>query len=122
MEEEMEKILKQKTKILHIAIIVIGILLISMNALHTNIWFDEAYSVGMAERGFGEIYTIGSHDVHPILYYWMLKIVRMIFGNQIIAYKLLSVLAIAVLGILGYTHVRKDFGDRVGLFFSFFGL
>lgn len=118
----MEKILKQKTKILHIAIIIIGIVIISINALHTNIWFDEAYSVGMADRGFGEIYTIGSHDVHPILYYWMLKIVRMLFGNQIIAYKLLSVLAIAVLGILGYTHIRKDFGEKVGLFFSFFAL
>lgn len=118
----MEKILKHKTKILHIAIIIIGVLLIGMNAFHTNIWFDEAYSIGMSDCGFGEIYTIGSHDVHPILYYWMLKIVRMLFGNQIIAYRILSVLAIAILGILGYTHIRKDFGEKVGLFFSFFAL
>ena len=26
----------------------------------------------------------------------------------------------AILGILGYTHIRKDFGEKVGMMFSFF--
>ena len=29
-------------------------------------------------------------------------------------------LAIAILGILGYTNIRKDFGEKTGILFSFF--
>ena len=35
-------------------------------------------------------------------------------------YKLFSVVAFAILGIIGYTHIRKDFGEKVGMLFSFF--
>ena len=65
--------MKINNKYLHIAIIVIGIIFISLGAFHTNLWFDESYSVGMANHSFEEIWTIGSHDVHPVLYYWILR-------------------------------------------------
>ncbi len=116
-----EKILK-KENIIHIAIIIIGAILLLIPAFHSNIWFDEAYSVGIVEHSFSEIWTIGSHDVHPILYYWMLKIVNIIFGTNIIAYRLFSVLGIVVLGILGLTHIKKDFGAKTGLLFTFFSM
>ena len=35
-----------------------------------------------------------------------------------LVYRLFSVLAISILGILGYTHIRKDFGEKVGIIFS----
>ena len=82
-------------------------------------WFDESYSVAISNNhSFAEIWSIGGHDVHPVFYYWMLKIVSLIFGNKILCYRLLSVLSIALLGILGYTHIRKDFGEKVGAVFS----
>ena len=34
-------------------------------------------------------------------------------------FRLFSVLAIAILGVLGYTHIRKDFGEKIGMLFSF---
>ena len=100
-------------------VIVVGILFISLGAFHKNIWFDESYSVGLARHTFGEIWSIGGHDVHPILYYWMLRIVYLITGGSIIAYKIFSVIPIAILIILGYTHIRKDFGEKTGFIFSF---
>lgn len=115
----MRNILKN-TKVIHIAIIVLGIIFISLAAFHNSIWFDESYSVAISNHSFGEIWTIGGHDVHPVLYYWILHIIRMIFGNQIMLYKLFSVVAFAILGIIGYTHIRKDFGEKVGMLFSFF--
>ncbi len=121
--------MKNKTKIekLHIAIIIIGIIFISLSAFHSNIWFDEAYSVGMAERTFKEIWNIGGHDVHPVLYYWMLKIVSLVTSawgltslvGKIMVYRIFSVIPIAILGILGYTHIKKDFGEKTGIIFSF---
>ncbi len=111
---------KNKNTILHIAIIVIGIVFISLGAFHNNLWFDETYSVAIANHSFQEIWDIGGNDVHPILYYFMLKGVNLIFGQNLIAYRLLSVIGIAILGILGFTHIRKDFGEKTGILFSLF--
>lgn len=119
----MEKI-KEKLKSItlnqwHIAVIVIGIIFVSLGAFHSNLWFDESYSVGLARHTFGEIWSIGGHDVHPILYYWMLRIVYLMTGGTIMAYRIFSVIPIAIMIILGYTHIRKDFGEKTGFIFSF---
>ena len=109
----------KRNKIIHIAIIILGIIFILIPAFHTNTWFDESYSVGMARHSFLDIWTIGGHDVHPVLYYWMLRIVTLLTNGSILAYRIFSVIPIAILGILGYTHIRKDFGERTGILFSF---
>lgn len=118
----MKNKLFKKENVLHIAIIVLGAILILIPAFHTNIWFDESYSVGLVKHSFGEIWTIGGNDVHPILYYWMLKIINLLFGSNIIAYRIFSAIGIIVLGILGFTHIKKDFGTKTGLLFTFFSL
>ena len=119
MEKIKEKIKSITLKQWHIAVIVIGIIFVSLGAFHSNLWFDESYSVGLARHTFGEIWSIGGHDVHPILYYWMLRIVYLITGGTIMAYRIFSVIPIAIMIILGYTHIRKDFGEKTGFIFSF---
>lgn len=109
--------MKINCKKLHIGIIVLGVILITAGAFHNNIWFDEAYSVAISRHSFIDIWKIGGNDVHPILYYWLLKIVSIISG-EIVALRIFSVIPIAILGILGYTHIRKDFGEKTGLIFS----
>ena len=75
---------KIKLKTVHILIIILGILFILIPNFHTNLWFDESYSVAISNNhNFGEIWEIGGHDVHPVLYYWILKIISLIFGNNI---------------------------------------
>ena len=113
----MEK--QNKAKILHIVIIVLGIIFVGFTIFHENIWFDEVYSVGMARHSFIDIWKIGGNDVHPVLYYWLLRIVDLITGSSIIAYRIFSALGVVILGILGYTHIRKDFGEKTGIIFSF---
>lgn len=111
--------MKIKTKYLHIAVIILGIIFISISAFHTNLWFDESYSVGIAKHSLIDIWKITGNDVHPALYYWALHIIYLIFGNNIIAFRLFSVLGIALLGIIGYTHIRKELGEKCGIIFSF---
>lgn len=108
-----------RLKNIHIAIILIGVIFISLSIFHTNMWFDESYSVAIANHSFTEIWTIGGNDVHPIFYYWMLKILNLIFGSNILVYRIFSLIPIAILAILGYTHIRKDFGEKTGIIFSF---
>lgn len=108
-----------KTKKLHILTIIAGIIFVNIGIFHTNVWFDECYSVGMANKTFVEIWNIGGHDVHPVLYYWALHIIYLLTNGSIMAYRIFSAIPIVILGILGYTHIRKDFGEKTGLLFSF---
>ena len=114
-------IIKNKNilKYVHIALIILGAIFVLLSNFHTSLWFDESYSVGIASHSIEEIWSIGSNDVHPVLYYIILHFVGLFTGNSILSYRLISSVCIIVLAILGFTHIRKDFGEKVGIIFSF---
>lgn len=111
----------------HGVFIVVGSLFLLLTAFHGNIWFDESYSVAIASQPFSAIWTYGSCDVHPILYYCALHVLYLIAGVGlganttilITVYRVFTVLGAIALALLGYTHIRKDFGTKTGVFFSF---
>ena len=106
----------------HLVIIVAGVALLSSLSLYTDLWFDESYSVALVRHSLGDIWRIATNDVHPPLYYYLLKLVWFCFGDNVVAYRLFSVAGLGCLALLGYTHVRRDFGGAVGLAFSFLTL
>lgn len=110
---------KISLKNLHMIIMILGTIFIFLSVFHSSLWFDEAYSVGIANQSFIDIWKVGGHDVHPVLYYWMLRVVNILTNGSILAYRLFSALPIALLGLLGYTHIKKDFGEKTGILFSF---
>lgn len=110
---------KNWMKYIHIAIIVLGTIFISLSIFHSNLWFDESYSVEIAKHSISEIWSIGANDVHPILYYVALHIVGSLTNYNLIALRMISLISIALVGLLGYTHIRKDFGEKTGIIFSF---
>ena len=116
---QMKNLTLFNTKNLHIVILIVGIIFISLSVFHSNLWFDESYSVSLAEHSYTNIWKIGGNDVHPILYYWILHTLKIIFGSSIVIYRVFSALCIALLGLLGFTHIRKDYGEKTGLIFSF---
>ena len=59
---------KQKNKIIHIGIIILGSIFIMIGLFHNNMWFDETYSVALVKHSFYDIWMIGGNDVHPTLY------------------------------------------------------
>lgn len=115
--EKMKQILEKKW--FHILIIVVGAILISASIFHTELWFDESYTMGLMQHDFAQIIAIDSTDVHPVLYYLMLKTFMLIFGQSAIVARIFSIIPAIIVGILGYNHIRKDFGAKVGLTFSF---
>ena len=106
----------------HLAILVLGTAFVLIGAFHGYIWFDESYSVAIARHSFSEIWRIGSGDVHPVLFYWTLHVVNLIFGENILAYRLFAVAGSVALASLGYTHIRRDFGWKEGVLFTLFVL
>lgn len=108
-------------------ICVAGSVFLLLTAFHGNIWFDESYSVGIASKSFSEIWSYGSCDVHPVLYYCALHVLYLIFtglmdagiDQLILVYRIFTVLGIVSLSLLGFTHIRKDHGAKAGLLYSF---
>lgn len=108
-----------KIKIAHIFIIALTIILPIMAVFNPNLWFDEAYSVGVANQDWGNLFISTIDDVHPILYYILLKIFTMIFGNSMVVFRVFSVIPLIVLSLFSYTHISKKYGEKTGLYFAF---
>ena len=106
----------------HIIVLIAGALFLLTDAFHGNIWFDESYSVGIANHTFAEIWNYSSGDVHPVLIYWALHVLKLVFGQNILVYRLFTVAGAVAMALLGFTHVRRDANARTGLLFSFFSL
>ena len=106
----------------HIALIAVGAAVFSAFAFHKNIWFDEAYTIGLVSHGFSEILKIHTADVHPFLYYVLLKTFTLVFGSSLLSLRMFSVVGAVLFSSLGLTHIRRDHGEKVGFFFSFFAV
>ena len=117
LKEKLNQVIE--TKWFHIALILLGIIFILIGAFHTQIWYDEAYTMALIRHNYSEIIEIDSQDVHPVFYYLMLKTVMLIFGDSILVARLFSLVATVLTASLGYTHIRKDFGTKVGVIFTF---
>ena len=72
-----------------------------ITAFTSAIWFDESYSIALAHHSLADIWRIGSADVHPVLYYWMLHGVVTLFGQNPIICRLFSVAGLAACAALG---------------------
>ena len=105
---------------MHIALIAVGAAVFTAFAFHKNIWFDEAYTIGLVSHGFSEILKIHTADVHPFLYYVLLKTFTLVFGSSLLSLRMFSVVGAVLFSSLGLTHIRRDHGEKVGFFFSFF--
>jgi len=90
----------------------------------SDIWYDELFTIGMAEHSYGELIHFTAKDVHPPLYYCIVKLIldlcELIIpsADSIIVIKLVSVLPYFFLLAYGFFFLRKKFGMFVtGLFF-----
>ena len=108
-----------ESKTFHVLVLLAGLAFLLTGAFHGNVWFDESYSVAIASHSFADIWDIGSGDVHPVLFYWALHVLNMLFGQNVLVYRLFTVAGTFSLALLGLLMVRRDFGRRIGTLFSF---
>lgn len=86
---------------------------------HEGVWYDEACSVGIIRHPLPAIWDIVKGDVHPPLYFYILKVIVMLFGESVFAMRTVSVLGILALFSLGIGPVRRALSKTAGLWFSF---
>lgn len=83
------------------------------NNSYSSIWFDEACTIQFTRFSFSDIIDITSADVHPPLFYFMLKIYCYIFGYNTIVIRFFPLIPILILVLLASTKGRKIFGDKI---------
>lgn len=110
-----------------LAVLAVGLGIFGAISLTTitrsSIWFDEAFSAYIIRFNFWDIVRYTAVDMHPPLYYWLLKIWSMAFGTSEVALRSMSVFFVGVAIVFGFLLVRRLFGRRAAwLSLVFFAL
>lgn len=84
-----------------------------------SLWSDEGNSAALARRGFAEIAQRAAFDIHPPLYYWLLKIWVAVFSDSEAGLRSLSAALGVALVYVVWRLGRSLFGNRVGLIAAF---
>lgn len=99
-----------------LAIGLVGFVAICLRTIgDASIWFDEAFSAYITRFNFGEIMQYTAADVHPPLYYLVLKVWEMFFGTSDLAIRSLSVLFGCVAIVFAFLLVKKLFGKKTAV-------
>lgn len=82
------------------------------------VWMDEAYTFGMIKRSFGDICRVTALDVHPPLYYLMLKVFALPFTDKLAVGKVFSAIPYLIIQGFGAVQLKKLFNGKTGLTFA----
>ncbi len=91
-----------------------------------DIWYDEVFSLGFIDFGYGDIMNLTAMDVHPPFYYICLKFLTTIInktsltGSVIAAGKIVSWIPCILLLVIDLTYIRKRFGILTSGAFALF--
>lgn len=97
-------------------IILVSVGLRSLHLESRSLWFDEAFSWRLIQFPISEMITRDIADVHPPLYYVLLKGWAVVFGDSGVALRSFSVAMAAIAVGLTYGFSTAAFGKReVGL-------
>ncbi len=90
-----------------------------------DIWYDELFTVGLAGHSYGELVMYTARDVHPPLYYCIVRMFTELCKliaparDAASAAKLVSLLPYAILLVYSVTLIRRRFGIFTGGLFLF---
>lgn len=115
---EIDKRVTAKRILIYSVLILLGtVLYLYLDYINLMLMYDDAYTMRMVQHTFGNIYTITASDVHPPLYYWLLKIYTLVFGSTIFIERTFSTLGMVSMMLLSAFALRKRFGYRISVLF-----
>lgn len=106
-----------KLQITYISLFVITVLFVFISDNYTYFWFDEGYTIGLIQRSYSEIWNMTAQDVHPPLYYFMLKAYSSLFGSSILTLRFFSGIPVLLMTLVSCTLIRRIWGDKTAITF-----
>lgn len=93
----------------------VGVLISIYIGSRQSVWFDEAYSTLVAEHSWGEIIRLTVQDVHPPVYYWVLKAWMSVFGSSELVLRSMSSLFLGLAAATAGVLLRRLFGVKAAV-------
>ena len=87
--------------------------------LHQSIWYDESYSAYLTHFDFAGIWKYTAADVHPPLYYFLLKTWAHFFGHTDFAMRSMSVIFGSCAIVSAFLWLKYKYGAKAAIFGSF---
>lgn len=99
-------------------------LYVSFPAASGSVILDEAYTINLVRGNVSDIVRGAASDVHPPLYYLILKLSGLFGGESLFKYRIITTMGTCLnLLLAGATMIRKQWGRRVSvLYILWFGL
>ena len=82
------------------------------------VWMDEAYTFGMIRRSYKDMCAVTALDVHPPLFYILLKAFSTPFPDKLLAGKIFSVIPYIIIMVFGGVQFKKLFNAKTGVWFA----
>lgn len=95
-----------------------SLFLIILACQSKDIWYDETFSLGLARHSIKELIILTAKDVHPPLYYLILRIAMIFFPASATAAKIVSVIPIIIILFISNYFFSKEFTYKSGILFN----
>lgn len=113
------------TIILLFSLIVTGLAFMLEKCVFEQTWTDEVYTLGIITYSYKNMLEVIAKDVHPPLYYIILKCVvdltKLIYNevNVVLLARIVSLVPFVLLMVISFTQVRKFWGTKAALLYGF---
>ncbi len=101
-----------RSRIVLWTMVIIGSCVYGLLCFGKTIWLDEALTGSFIRMGWWELICFTATDVHPPLYYLIVKLGITLFGDKIYIVKLFSYLPFVFTLLLTAVKVRKAYGEK----------
>ena len=78
-----------------------------------NVWTDEIFSMNLFADSFAQIIVDTAEDVHPPLYYFLGRIMRLLFGESLQVQKILTIIPMSLTLALEATKKKIEWGAQI---------
>ena len=106
-----------KNKILIAIPFIVALILRVIFIEQKNLWFDEVYSWHASQYSIKSIIAIAAGDIHPPLFYIVLKFWTLIFSDSVFSMRMLSVAISLFSMVFIYLLCKKIFKSNLEIFF-----
>lgn len=116
----MKSFLDKYYNIIILSIYALVLLLRVYNLEQKNLWFDEIFSWHLSQKTFAGIINGTAGDIHPPLFYFMLKLWSTLFGESVFALRMLSVICSLIASVVFFNILNLITQERYAILFGMF--
>lgn len=116
---KINSLIKNKYYVVYGLLVVASIIMYSMLLVGKTVWLDESFSMALIRYDYKTMCLYTAADVHPPLYYIILKFFTEPFNYSLLSAKIVSVVPYVIIIALGGLQLKKLFNEKISIYFMF---